>query len=156
MVRFPSAGALTPGSSSTTGITARARVFHPAYNLGGPFMDGGITRRLTGSRWRLTLMVGLGVLVTVIVLWRYQIDYQARQQANAAEREARLGVLRAQEEARRMEAERQAAKVRSIARVSELYREIDNLSQLSDRVETSLRGRLRVLKDTVPKSQVTP
>lgn len=108
-------------------------------------MDGGIARKPTGSRWLLTVMVGLGVLVTVVALWRYQVDCQVRQQAKAAEREAR-----------RMEAERQAARVRSIARVSQLYREIDNLSQLSDRVETSLRDRPRVLKDSAPTSQVTP
>lgn len=119
-------------------------------------MDGGIPRKAAGSRWLLALLVGLGVLVSGTVLWRVQVDYRARQQAQAEQREARIEALHAQEEARRMEAQRHAAKARSIARVSQLYREIDNLTQLSDRVETSLQRRPRLLKATESKLQAMP
>jgi len=119
-------------------------------------MDGGIARKPAASRWLLTLMVGLGVLASVVVLWRYQVEYQARQQAQATEREARRAALYVEEEARRMEAGRQAARVKTIERVGQLYREIDNLSQLGEHVQTSLRDRPRVLKGSEPKSQATP
>jgi hypothetical protein len=119
-------------------------------------MDGGIARKPADLRWLVTPAVALGVLGLGILLWHYQGDYQARQQAQAAKREAWLAALRGEEEARRMETERQAAKVRTIERVGQLYREIDGLSQLGDHVQTSFRERLRVLKSSEPKSQATP
>jgi hypothetical protein len=119
-------------------------------------MDGRIARKLAGSRWILTLAVGLGILALVIGLWRLQVESHSRQRAQAAEREARLAALCVEEEARRMEAERQAAKVKTIERVGQLYHEINNLTQLGDRVQTSLRDHPRMLKSSEPESQSTP
>jgi hypothetical protein len=119
-------------------------------------MDGGIAGKPGVSRRLWTLMVGLGVLLSITVLWRCQVHYQARQQKEAAKREARLAAFRMEEEARQMEAERKAAKARAIARVSRLYREINNLTQLSDQIETSLRERPRVLGENASTSQATP
>jgi hypothetical protein len=118
-------------------------------------MDGGIVRKLAASRWVATSIVGLVVLVSVIVLWHCQVD-RARQRAQDTEREARLATLRAQDEAQRMEVERQTTEVKAVERVSQLYREIDNLTQLADHVQTSLQRRSRVLKETDAKPRVTP
>jgi len=119
-------------------------------------MDGKIARKSAVSRWSLTLMVGLGVFALVIVLWCYKLDSEARQRAQAMEREARLATLRAEAEARRIQAERQTAKVKSAERVGQLYREIENLSHIGDQVNTSLQRRPRMLKDNEPRSQNTP
>ena len=119
-------------------------------------MDGRISRSPASSRWLVTLVAGLGVLGLGIMLWHYQVNYQARQQAQAAKREAWHASLRNEEESRRTETERQAAKAKTIERVGRLYREIDSLTQLGEHVQTSLRERPRVLKGNEPKSQATP
>ncbi|MGO9465776.1 MAG: hypothetical protein ACLQVF_16680 [Isosphaeraceae bacterium] len=119
-------------------------------------MDSGIARKSAVSRWLLTFMVGLGVLASVSGLWCYKLDYEARQRAQAADREARLAALRAEAEAQRVQAERQIAKVKSAERVGQLYREIDNLTHLGERVQTSLRHRPRTLESSEQQPQVTP
>ncbi len=119
-------------------------------------MDSKIARKVAVSRWSLTLMVGLGIFASAIVLWRYQVAYQARQRSQAAEREIRLAALRAEAEAQRLQAERQMAKVKSAERVGQLYREIENLSHLSDQVESSLQPRPRMLKSSKAPFQKMP
>jgi hypothetical protein len=119
-------------------------------------MNSGITRKSAVSRWSLTFMVGLGALASVIALWCYKLDCEARQQAQAAQREARLAALRAEAEAQRIQAERQIAKVKSAERVGQLYREIESLSHMSEQVQTSLQRRPRMLKSSEPRSQMTP
>jgi len=119
-------------------------------------MDGGIARKPTVLRWSLILAVGLGILASVITLWRYQLDYDAQKRVQATEREARLAALRAEAEAQRIEREWQSAKAKSVARVEQLYREIDNLSQMGDRVQASLQRRPRMLKTSDPQSQTGP
>jgi len=119
-------------------------------------MSSSIARKSGGSHWRLILAVGSSIVVLVIVLWRFQLDYQARQRAKASEREARLVALRTEAEARRTRVEQQAAKVKSVDRVGQLYREINKLSQLGERVETSLQLPPRELQSSRPKPQATP
>ncbi len=119
-------------------------------------MDGGIARKSTASLWSLTFMVGLGVLASVSGLWCYKVDYEARQRAQSAKREARLAALRAEAEAQRVQAERQIAKVKSAERVGQLYREIDNLTHLSEQVQTSLQHRPRMLENSEPRPVTTP
>jgi hypothetical protein len=119
-------------------------------------MDGAIGRKSVVSRWWLMLMVGLGVLPAVIGLWCYRRDHDARQRAQATEREGRLAVLRAEAEADRIQNERQMARVKSAARVEELYREIGNLNHVGDQVQTSLQPRPRMLKNSEPQSRSTP
>jgi len=98
----------------------------------------------------------LGVLASVIVLWCYKLDYEARQRAQATEREARLAALRAEAEVQRMQAQRQIAKVKSAERVGQLYREIDNLTHMGEQVQTSLQRRPRMLKSSEQRPQITP
>jgi hypothetical protein len=86
-------------------------------------------------------------------LWRYKLDYEARQRVQATEREARLAALSVKVE--RMQTERHFAKVKSAARVGQLYREIENLSHLGEQVQTSLQRRPRILKSSEPQSEMT-
>ncbi len=119
-------------------------------------MDGGKARKSAASRWSLTFMVGLGVLASVSGLWCCKLDYEARQRAQSAQREAHLAALRAEAEAQRKQAERQIAKVKSAERVGQLYREIDNLTHLSEQVQTSLQRRPRMLENGEQQPQITP
>jgi hypothetical protein len=89
------------------------------------------------------------------MLWRSYVGYETRQRAKAAAREARLAVLRAEDEAHRREAERQAAKAKTIERIGQLYREIDNLTGLGERVQTSLAPAPRMLQGDETKTKVT-
>jgi hypothetical protein len=98
-------------------------------------------------------MVGLGVIASVTVLWCYHLDCEARQRAQAMERQARLEALRAEAEVHRIQGERQIAKVKAADRVGQLYREIENLGHIGDQVQTSLQRRPRILKSSEPQSE---
>jgi hypothetical protein len=117
-------------------------------------MDGGLAKRSAVSRWSLRVMVGLGVLASVTALWCYKLDYEARQRAQAAAREARLNALRA--EAQRTQTEMRAAKVKSAERVARLYREIEDLGHIDEQVQTSFQRPPRMLENTKPRSEPTP
>ena len=116
MGRFSSC-AFIPGMVLATGILTVSLVLDPASSPGGPFMDVRTANKPASSRWWLAMIAGLGVLGSVIMLWHYQVDYQTRQRLQAAEREARLAAFRAEAEAKQLEAERQAARIKSRERV---------------------------------------
>jgi hypothetical protein len=117
-------------------------------------MNDIIARKPAISR-RLWILTALSGMLAVFMLWRSHVEYQARQRAKATERQARLATLRAEDDARRIEAERQAAKARTIERIGQLYREIDNLNQFGDRVQTSLVPTPRMLQGDENKAKVT-
>jgi hypothetical protein len=119
-------------------------------------MDGKLAMKSAVSHWSFTFRVGLGVFASVIALWGYKLNHEAQERARTAEREARLATLRAEAEAQHVQAERQIAKVKAADRVGQLYREIDNLSQIGDRVQTSLQRRPQLLKSSETQSQVLP
>ena len=119
------------------------------YRLGDLFMDIGMIKRAAVSHRWLVLTAGLGVIVSVGILWRYQLEFQAQQRRAASERERRLVAMRAEAEAKaeaqRIQADRKAARVKSSERVGQLYREIDKLTHLGEEVQTSLQQQPRRL-----------
>jgi len=119
-------------------------------------MDTGIARKSAVSRWPLTLIVGFGVLASVIGLWCFKVDHEARLRAQSAEREARLAVLRAEAEVKRRDAERQIAKAKSTERVGQLYREIDHLTHLAERVQMPPQHRPQTLESSDQQPRTTP
>jgi hypothetical protein len=128
--------------------------------LGDLFMDGGMIKRAVVSRRWVVFTAGLGVIVSVGILWRYQLDLQAQQREAASERERRLVAMRAEAEAKaeaqRIQAERKAARVKSTERVGQLYREIDKLTHLGEEVQTSLQQQPRRLASGVEQSPKAP
>jgi uncharacterized protein HemX len=108
-------------------------------------MDGRGTRKFTISVQSLMFAVGLGALVLALFVWHN--ESQARQRAEAEQREARMATVRAEAEAQRVAAERQAARIKGAERVTQLYREIERLSQMGEHLQTSLPSQSQKLND---------
>ena len=118
-------------------------------------MSGKRTNKSAVSRRLSALVVGSGFFASAIGLWIYKRDYDAQQQTLAAEREARLAALRTEAEAKRIQAERRAGRTKSAERVGQLYREIENLNHLGDKVQMSRERQLRMLETNELQSKVT-
>lgn len=84
----------------------------------------------------LLVAISLSILALATVgwnVWHHQVEQQRIAQAKAAEREREAAVASARETADRAEFKRRAREARSDARVQELYNEINQLTEASER-----------------------
>jgi hypothetical protein len=113
-------------------------------------MDALRARRLPVTSRSLMLIIPILILLVLSVIWnvwQYRLVKQARQLALATEREKaqQVATEAAHIEARRKKKAEDAA---ALQRTQQLYREIENLSQLSDQLSDQLHAQ--------PVQQLTP
>jgi hypothetical protein len=113
-------------------------------------MDALRARRLPVTSRSLMLIIPILILLVLSVIWnvwQYRLVKQARQLALATEREKAQQVAT---EAAHIEAwrKKKAEDAAALQRTQQLYREIENLSQLSDQLSDQLYAQ--------PVQQLTP
>jgi len=94
-------------------------------------------RKFGVSNRSLMLVIPLCGLVLTSGIWnvrQYRFAEQQRLKAVAAVRETRVEAARAEVEAERAKLEKKAADAKEDARVDQLYREINNLTRLSEQI----------------------
>jgi hypothetical protein len=98
-------------------------------------MDAGKARKLMASNWSSVLISVLCVLLLVSVVWnfrQYRLAEVRRLQVVAMERDMSERAARAQVQVTKARSKRKAAA--TDVRVDQLYREIENLSRISEQI----------------------
>ncbi len=84
----------------------------------------------------LLVAISLSILALATIgwnVWHHRVEQQRIARAKTAEREREAAVASAREQADRAERRRRAREARSDARIQELYNEINQLTQASER-----------------------
>jgi hypothetical protein len=115
------------------------------HDKGRPFMEGEGTWMYHLSKRFSWVFIPLVVLLMVSILWNLHQSWLIADARQQAKRALSNKAARVREEAQRAEAlkKKNAKWAASDARLQELYREIDTLSRLNDRVLSQPASRLK-------------